>query len=102
MRSLLATQEYDLLLTDEAFQQVNICIKTQFLWSCLSKFNIKKSPEHDQECCHFVPNTCITISDVSDKTGMCGKGIKYIVSRPFSAHQWYRVKQYDCAQRTQI
>ena len=44
---------------------------------------------------HFI--SIVSISDVMNKTGMCGKTVKYVTSQSFSAPRWQRANQHGCA-----
>ena len=41
-----------------------------------------------------------SVSDITNKTSMFGKSIKYIMSQPFSALHWYRANQHGCIQKS--
>ena len=44
---------------------------------------------------HFV--SIVSISDVVNKTGMCGKTVKYVTSQSFSAPRWQSANQHGYA-----
>ena len=51
--------------------------------SCLLKFSVWRSQEHDPECCHFKPRSCCHTRH--NKANVCGKHFTCITSPPLSA-----------------